>query len=362
MKPYSLVVYDRDGKFLSAFLASDGIWRLKTSPGEIPEPIKRIILAKEDRFFYLHPGVNPFSLCRAFYQNLRSRKRISGASTITMQVARMLEPKRRTYAGKAIEIFRALQLELRYSKKEILESNLSLLPLGGNIEGLKSAALIYYQTPLERLNIAQLFDLMLIPNNPNCLRPDRNPENLLRERQRRSASFFARSLLSQQDSLIFGQTSAGANRNPFPSFASHFCLRVKQLAAGKASVRTTLNLHTQMLAERLLSDHLRYWKMRGVENGSVFILENKTMNVLAYVGSEQFHDSSACGQIDAVQAMRSPGSTLKPFLYALLMDRGVLTPKTRLLDVPYDAEGYTAENYDVLFPVLFMQTKRCKDR
>ena len=349
MKPYSLVVYDRDGKFLSAFLASDGIWRLKTSPGEIPEPIKRIILAKEDRFFYLHPGVNPFSLCRAFYQNLRSRKRISGASTITMQVARMLEPKRRTYAGKAIEIFRALQLELRYSKKEILELYLSLLPLGGNIEGLKSAALIYYQTPLERLNIAQLFDLMLIPNNPNCLRPDRNPENLLRERQRRSASFFARSLLSQQDSLIFGQTSAGANRNPFPSFASHFCLRVKQLAAGKASVRTTLNLHTQMLAERLLSDHLRYWKMRGVENGSVFILENKTMNVLAYVGSEQFHDSSACGQIDAVQAMRSPGSTLKPFLYALLMDRGVLTPKTRLLDVPYDAEGYTAENYDGTF-------------
>jgi penicillin-binding protein 1C len=349
MKPYSLVVYDRDGKFLSTFLASDGQWRLKTSPGEIPEPIKRIILAKEDRFFYFHPGVNPFSLCRALYQNLRSRKRISGASTITMQVARMLEPKRRTYAAKAIEIFRAFQIELRYSKKEILELYLSLLPLGGNIEGLKSAALIYYQTPLERLNIAQLFDLMLIPNNPNRLRPDRNSENLMRERQRRSASFFARSLLTRQDSLIFDQTSAGATRNPFPSFASHFCLRVKQLAGSRASVRTTLHLHTQLLAERLLSDHLRYWKMRGVENGSVLILENKTMNVLAYVGSEQFHDSLAGGQIDAVQALRSPGSTLKPFLYALLMDRGTLTPKTRLLDVPYDAEGYTAENYDGTF-------------
>jgi penicillin-binding protein 1C len=349
LKPYSLVIYDNRGSIMRAFLASDGAWRLRTSPNEIPERLKHIIIQKEDRFFYYHFGVNPLSAVRALAQNIASGKRISGASTITMQVARMLEPKERTYAGKLVEMFRALQLELKYSKDEILEIYLSTLPLGGNIEGLKSAALIYFQTPLERLNIAQLFDLTLIPNNPNGLRPDRFPDRLLRERMRRAPRLFAAGMLDKQDSLVFAQTAPACRRGRLSMKAPHFCLRVKELVRAQSEVHSTLNPQIQNIAERMLSHHMRGWKLRGVQNGALLIIENKSMNVAAYIGSENFSDSLANGQVDAVQAVRSPGSTLKPFLYSFLMDRGTLTPKTRLLDVPYDAEGYTAENYNGTF-------------
>jgi penicillin-binding protein 1C len=348
-KPYSLVVYDSRDNILCAFLASDGAWRLRTTPAEIPERLKQIIIQKEDRYFYYHFGINPVAVVRALAQNIRSGKRISGASTITMQVARMLEPKERTYANKLIEMFRAVQLELKYSKDEILEMYLSLLPLGGNIEGLKSAALIYYQTPIERLNIAQLFDLTLIPNNPNGLRPDRFPDRLLQERARRASRFFAAGIFDKRDSLVFTQIAPAGVRGRFITRAPHFCLRVKGLARDRSDVHSTLNPQIQYLAERTLTHHMHGWKLRGVQNGALIAVENKSMNVVAYVGSEDFSDSLANGQVDAVQAIRSPGSALKPFLYSFLMDRGTLTPKTRLLDVPYDAEGYTAENYDGTF-------------
>jgi penicillin-binding protein 1C len=345
-KQYSLTIYDQYGKFLHAFLTEDGMWRFKTSADEIPPRFKQLLLQKEDNYFYYHPGVNPFSIARAGIQNLTSRKRISGASTITMQVARLLEPKSRTFTHKLIEMFRALQLEWKYSKNEILQMYLSMIPLGGNIEGLKSAALMYYQTPLERLNIAQLFDLMLIPNNPNSLRPDKYPERLHQERLVRSRIFFQRKILSQNDSIVFAQTPTTTIRRPLVQFAPHFCLHIKQLALHNKDYCTSLDLNVQQSIERLLRNHLRSWKLLGVQNGAAMVIENTTLRVIAYAGSENFADSSAWGQVDAIQALRSPGSTLKPFLYALQMDNGTLTPKTRLLDVPYDAEGYSAENYD----------------
>ena len=183
-KPYSQVLLDREGRLLQAFLAADGKWRVKTAREDIPEKLRAMVIAREDRWFMVHPGVNPASLVRALVQNLRTGRRVSGASTITMQVARLLEPKERTYGNKVLEILRSLQLEWRYSKEEILEMYLSMVPLGGNIEGLQSASLTYYQVPLTRLNTGQLLDLILIPRDPNRLRPDRNGDQLLRERRR----------------------------------------------------------------------------------------------------------------------------------------------------------------------------------
>lgn len=345
-KPYSLLVQDRHGEFLQAFLTPDGMWRLKTSPGEIPAKLKKILIAREDRYFYYHPGVNPVSIIRALIQNTLSGRRMSGASTITMQVARMLEPKERTYFHKLVEAFRALQLERRYTKDEILEMYISIVPLGGNVEGLRSAALIYYQTPLERLNIAQLLDLILIPNDPNGLRPDRHPERLLAQRREQSRPLFPRGLLSGQDSIVIWQTPAAATRKTIPSFAPHFCLRVRDKMRNAADVRSSLDLKVQRTVETLLSGNLRLWMGKGVRNGAVIVLDNRTREVLAYAGSGDFNDSTSHGQVDAVRALRSPGSAMKPFLYAMLMDKGTLTPKTRLLDTPYDAEGFLAENYD----------------
>ena len=349
LKPYSLLVEDRHGQFLHAFLAADDVWRLKTSPAEIPERLKRILIQKEDRYFRWHPGVNPFALCRALVRNITTGKRVSGASTLTMQIARMLEHRDRTYANKVIEIFRALQLERKYSKDELLEIYLSMVPLGGNIEGLKSAALLYYQTPLERLNIAQLFDLILIPNDPNGLAPDRNPDKLFEERKRHALPWIADGFFSRQDSVIIWNTNPRAVRKPLPVYAPHFCLRVKSLTAGLPEAWSSLDLKIQKSVEVLLSNHLRPWKLEGVRNGAVIVLENKSREILAYAGSENFEDTAAEGQVDAARALRSPGSTLKPFLYALQMEQGTLTPKTRLLDTPYDAEGFQAENYDGLY-------------
>jgi len=351
-KPYSLLMEDRRGVFLHAFLANDGIWRLKTSPDEIPDKLKQILIQKEDRFFYYHPGVNPFSLGRALVHNVLGGRRVSGASTITMQVARLLEPKQRTYINKLVEMFRAVQLEMKYTKDEILELYLSMVPLGGNIEGLKSAAMIYYQTPLERLNIAQLFDLILIPNDPNKLRPDRNAERLYAERIFHAQRWLRMGFLSSEDSVVLWHTDARARRSQLPRLAPHFSLRVREHAGDIANVRSSLDIRTQRKVETLLANHLRHWKLKGVQNGAVVVIENRTREIVGYAGSGDFDDETSKGQVDAVKALRSPGSTLKPFLYALEMDRGILTPKSRLLDIPYDAEGFQAENYDGLYSGL----------
>ena len=235
-KSYSLTVEDRNGRLLGAFLADDGRWRLRTDPSEIPHRLKTILLQREDRWFYYHPGVNPFALARAAWQNIRTGRRVSGGSTITMQIARMIEPKPRTVWSKMIEAFRALQLELRYSKNELLEMYLSMVPLGGNIEGVKSAALLYYQTPPERLNIARLFDLILIPRDPNGLQPDRNPERLFAERKRQAQRWIRKHYLSREDSLIIWTTSAAVQRTSLPLEAPHYCLRVRNLARGGGDI------------------------------------------------------------------------------------------------------------------------------
>ncbi len=345
-KPYSTLIEDQRGRFVHAFRAPDGIWRLKTSPDEIPPRLKSILLAREDRWFSYHPGVNPFALVRAVYQNLSSGRRVSGASTITMQIARMLEPKERTVGNKMLEILRAFQLEWAYSKEELLEMYLSMVPLGGNIEGLQSAALIYYQTPLERLNVAQLFDLMLIPSDPNGLRPDRNGEALVHQRLSQAKRWLAEGMLTEADSVVLWNTPAAAERRALPREAEHFALRVARRFPGAALVHSTLDMDIQRKVETLLANHLRPWRLSGVQNGAVLVMENATGAVRAYAGSGAFADDASQGQVDAVMALRSPGSTLKPFLYAMQVEAGELTPRTVLLDTPYDAEGFYAENYD----------------
>jgi len=351
LKPYSTVIYDRNGEFLHAFLASDGIWRIKSSADEIPERLKKILVQREDRWFYYHPGVNPFALVRALVQNAAAGRRISGASTITMQIARMLEPKERTYAAKIVEMFRALQLEMKYSKEELLDIYLSMVPLGGNVEGMQSAAMVYYGTPLERLNIAQLFDLILIPRDPNNLRPDRHPERLLAERRSQAARWIADGILTRHDSVVIWNTPAAAERQQLPRHAPHFALRVQEKFP-QPEVISSLDLPLQRKVETLVSNHCRLWKQKGVRNAAVLVVKNATREVVAYLGSHDFHDVPSQGQVDAVKALRSPGSTLKPFLYAMQMERGDLTPRSRLIDTPYDAEGFPAENYDGMYSGL----------
>jgi penicillin-binding protein 1C len=196
------------------------------------------------------------------------------------------------------------------------------------------------------LNIAQLFDLILIPNNPNRLRPDRNPKQLLQVRKQKALPFIQKGLFTKEDSVIIWQTASSAFRQQPLKRAPHFCLRIQEQFKQHDEVRTSLYLNMQETVEALLTNHLRSWKQKGVMNGAALVIDNGSREILAYLGSENFEDASAHGQVDAVKALRSPGSTMKPLLYAMLMDKGTLTPKSRLLDTPYDAEGFFAENYD----------------
>ncbi len=353
-KPFSTQIYDREDNLLAAYLSEDDKWRFRSPTTEVSEEMKTAILAKEDQWFYWHPGVNVISIVRALWSNLWSGKRISGASTITMQVARMLEPKPRTFGNKIFEVFRALQLEWHYTKDEILEMYLSYLPYGGNIEGVKAASYIYFGRPPEKLSLAQATLLTVIPNRPNSLRLDTRRDQARRERDRWLRYFDNEEVFSKdQIRIALAEPIAASRRNLLPQ-APQFSRRVAQLHARNPNcssevMATTLDPEIQATASQLLSNYVRRARSKGISNGAVLIVDNATSEVLAYCGSADFFDEDAAGQVDGVQAIRSPGSALKPVVYALAFDKGILTPDKRMLDIPRTWNGYSPRNFDETF-------------
>ncbi|HWR32452.1 MAG TPA: transglycosylase domain-containing protein, partial [Chitinophagaceae bacterium] len=196
---YSTIITDNKGEVVNAYLTKDQKWRMKTELNEISPLLQKTIVAKEDRHFYSHPGVNPFAVIRAFFANLFNMRRVSGASTITMQVAKMLEPGKRNIWSKTREMFRAFQLELKYSKKEILQLYLNLVPYGGNIEGVKAASLLYFNKNPDHLSLAEITALSIIPNKPGVMVPGRNNDFIVKERNRWLERFADRKVFSQKE-------------------------------------------------------------------------------------------------------------------------------------------------------------------
>jgi penicillin-binding protein 1C len=344
-KPYSRIVYARDGSMLQATLSADDKWRMRTRIAEVPSTLLAALIAKEDQYFYYHPGVNPFALGRAAFSNLFTGARVSGASTITMQVARMLEPKPRTLLAKVQEIFRALQLEWHYSKAEILEMYLSYLPYGGNVEGVMAASHLYFGRTPQRLSLSQAIVLTVIPNRPNSLRPDLHAEALRLARDKWARRFAAEGIFDQAALADALREPVAAERLQLPATAPQFSLRMLASRPGER-IWTSIDPRIQARSALLLHNHVQRARRTGVHNGALLVVDNQTMEVLAYCGSADFADKAALGEVDAVQAIRSPGSTLKPFLYANAFDRGLLTPKMKVLDVPFEAGGYMPDNYD----------------
>ncbi len=343
---YSQIVTAKDGTVLHAFLTSDDKWRMYTELDEITPDMQKAIVYKEDRFFYKHPGVNPASILRALFVNLTTGNRTSGASTITMQVARLLNPKQRTYGNKAIEMFRALQLDMLYSKAEILQMYLNLVPYGGNIEGVKAASVLYLEKTPSVLSLAELTALSIIPNRPTSLRPGVNNDIITLERNKWLQKFRAHHIFPEEiidDALNEPLT---AFRTQGPEVARHFCTRMKYQYPGNAIIKTNLNTEIQLQSEKILSNYIKQLWGFDIHNGAAIIINNKTMEITAYVGSADFFNTSDGGQVDGVQAVRSPGSTLKPLLYALSFDAGIHTLHTTIADVPINYSGYSPENYD----------------
>ena len=334
-KDEAKILLDKNGEIINMKLSSDGIWRFHEQ--SFPNSLKQCVILFEDRYFYYHFGVNFASIFRAFFHNIKSDNRI-GASTITMQVARMLEPGDRSYKNKIKEIFRAFQLELHFSKDEILNLYLNLAPYGGNIEGAKAASFFYFGKELNELSYAQAALLSTIPKNPNKNRLDRVSNiNALKNRVIK---------MLYKANLIDLSAFKRAQAEPFKNVRIRAVVNAGDYAnvafknqIAKASL--DLNLQKDML--KILKDAMFSLKAKNANNAAAVVIDNKKMSVVAFIGS---HDERARdGKNSALNMKRNTGSTLKPFIYSLALDSGLITPNSQLIDTQIYVNEYVPKNF-----------------
>lgn len=341
---YSTIITDSKGEVINAYLTADQKWRMKTELSEISPLLRKTIIAKEDKYFYSHPGINAVAVARAFFKNIFRMKTTSGASTITMQVARALEPRKRNVGSKLIEMFRALQLELKYNKNEILQMYLNLVPYGGNIEGVKSASLLYFNKNPDHLSLAEITALSIIPNRPSSLVIGKNNEVIVRERNKWLKKFARDKVFTEKEIEDALAEPLIVARGTLPHYLPHLSFKLKQ--QGGDIINTNIIMNTQLKTEKLVEDYVRTLRLRNIRNAAVIVIDNRTHKVITYVGSSDFHDTTDGGQVNGAAAIRQPGSTLKPLLYGLCIDEGLETPKMVVTDVGVNYSGYSPENYD----------------
>ncbi|MBV8657389.1 MAG: penicillin-binding protein 1C [Burkholderiales bacterium] len=351
---WSHAVFASRGELLRLTLADDQQYRLyQPLTGMAPAYVDAVQLY-EDRWFYWHPGVNPFALLRSATATATGQRR-QGGSTLTMQLARRLyHIDSRSVGGKLKQIGAALWLEVRYSKREILEAYLNLAPFGSNIEGAGAASLVYFRTPIARVNLPQAISLAVIPQNPrNRSAVDNGTRALVAARARLWQNWVAvhpadKALLADQQLALHAESRA-----TLPFAAPHFVDLTLAAAARDArapsELRTSLDMPLQSLIERVMADYLRTRSEEGINNGSAMLVDASTMEVKAMVGSANYFDTRLAGEVNGTQAKRSPGSTLKPFIYALALDQGILHPRTILKDAPTSFGAFSPENFDGRF-------------
>jgi penicillin-binding protein 1C len=320
---------------------------MKTNLDEISPLLRKTIVAKEDKYFFYHPGINPVAIGRAFAKNIFRMKRTSGASTITMQVARALEPRPRTYINKFIEVFRALQLELKYTKQEILQLYLNIIPYGGNIEGVKSASILYFKKNPDHLSLAEITALSIIPNRPSSLVIGKHNDLIKQERNRWLKKFARDKVFTSKEIKDALEEPLTAFRGTVPKLIPHLAYKLKK--QGGDIIHTNIEVNTQLKVEKLVQDYSRNLSLKNIRNAAIVIINNQTHEVVTYVGSSDFYDTSDGGQVNGAAAVRQPGSTLKPLLYGMCIDEGLMTPKAIVTDVAVNYEGYAPENYDKQF-------------
>lgn len=340
------VVLAEDGTPLWRFADADGVWRYPVSPEEVSPLYLEALLTYEDRWFYDHPGVNPLALARAAWLNLRGGRVVSGGSTLSMQVARLLDPHDRTLAGKLRQLWRTAQLEWHLSKREILQIYLDRAPFGGTLQGVAAASWAYLGKSPKHLTPAEAALLAVLPQAPSRLRPDRHPERAQRARDK--------VLQRLADYQVWPeQRIAEAREEPLllaprqePALAPLLARRLNT-ADSPTLIRTTLDASLQ----RRLEDLLLGWRARLPERTSaaILVVEAQTMAVRAYLGSIDLGDERRFGHVDMVHALRSPGSTLKPFLYGMALDDGLIHSESLLQDVPRRYGDYRPGNFSMGF-------------
>ncbi|MDR2695637.1 MAG: transglycosylase domain-containing protein, partial [Deltaproteobacteria bacterium] len=348
---FSRLVVDRNGELMRLGLSDDQKYRLRTPLADLPPEAVDAILRYEDRFFWRHPGVNPLSLVRAALNMLGGGRRMGG-STITMQVIRLTHGLETGKPGaKLRQILLALQLEWRWSKTDILEAYFTLAPYGGNVEGLGAAALYYFHKTPAALTPEESAALMLVPQNPAQRQPSRNNPAFASARRRISKVWHGKEEIAPL--RVFG-----AKELPFA--APHVCAELLRQSRAGERVRSTIDLGLQGRLEGQLQRFAARHRAFGIDNAAALLLHWPSMEVRALAGSADFHNRHIDGQVDGTRARRSPGSTLKPFIYALALEQGLIHPYTLLADTPRSFSGYDPENFDGAFrgPVSAAQALR----
>lgn len=346
--PTSYVIEDSKGELLGATIAADGQWRFPFND-TVPGKFKDCITTFEDKRFYYHPGVDVIAMARALKQNFRSSKTVSGGSTLTMQVIRLSRNKRRNIVQKLIESILAVRLEISSTKNEILALYASHAPFGSNIVGLDAASWRYYGRSADKLSWGEMAALAVLPNAPALVYPGKNKSELLRKR-----NALLDKLLTQQkiDSATLDLAKLEPlpdEPKPLPQLAPHLLQRFKRESAKHNStlVRTTINGNMQKNVARIIEQYHNIYKGNGINNVCALVLDVETGNALAYAGNI-YHPENPDLQshVDVIKAPRSPGSTLKPLLYACMLNDGLLLPQTLLPDIPTQIGGYTPQNFD----------------
>ncbi len=347
--PSARIVRDRTGVPLRFYLAADEAWRFPAALSQVSPLLRKTLVASEDRYFFSHPGVNPLSILRAAFSNLISGRVVSGASTISMQAARLADPKPRTLASKCSEAFRALQLERAFTKEEILEIYMNLAPFGGNIVGVGAASRLYFGKTPDRLSLGEAALLTVIPRSPAAFDPVRRPEAAKKARDLVLDQLAARGAILAAEAEEAKHSPLPRSRLRPPFLAPHFCDLAIRADARDMIVATTLDARLHKIALETVRGRMGELRSKGIANAAAVILDVKTRDILAMVGTEDFFDDARNGQINGALIARSPGSTLKPFLYAQAFDLGLIAPQSYLLDIPVSFAGYAPKNYDGLF-------------
>ncbi len=344
----STVVLARDGSVLRVFMAGNGMWRLAVDPGQVDPQYLKLLVAYEDRRFWAHDGVDPGALLRAAWQALWAGHVVSGGSTLTMQVARLLEDSGTgRIAGKIRQIRLALALERRLSKDQILELYLQIAPFGGNLEGVRAAALAYFGKEPRRLTLAQAALLVALPQSPETRRPDRDPSAAQAARGRILARLVAEGVVTEAAALSAEREAVPDARLPFPLLAPHLTDRLRAAAPGAQTLRSTIDADLQARLEALAAETVAHAGER--LQVAMVVADHQSGEILASVGSASYEADRRQGFIDMTQALRSPGSTLKPLIYGLAFDEGLAHPETLIEDRPVDFNGYAPQNFDHQF-------------
>lgn len=355
---FAVTVAADDGTPLRSFPDENGVWRYPVAIDEVSPLYLEALINYEDRYFRRHPGVNPLALVRAFYQFIRAGEFVSGGSTLTMQVARILHPHFRTLPGKAEQMFRALQLEYRFTKSEILTLYLNHAPFGGPIEGVQAACYAYLGKSAKELSHAEAALLAVLPQAPTRLRPDRHPERAARARDK-VLDRMARFGIWDRERVDAAKIERVAARfEPHPLIAPLLSRRLQGMAAPRKPVRTFIDPFLQGAVRDLVRGFIASTPEH--TSAAALVVENENLGVRAYVGSADFLDEDRFGHVDMVEAIRSPGSTLKPFLYGFALEEGLIHSESLMVDAPFSFSGYRPDNFTDHFtgPVGAAETLR----